>query len=179
VERIEQETVRVQAETQKLKDSVDIELIKSSIDKLVAEADGELTKYGKQITIAKSINEKEDFVAAAGLARAKAEADQELVLSQLTQNQKIQLLKAENDAVVAKLAALKDGYAEILGTLSERDVLVKMTEAQNLLSLVHKDAKSEALVTSIIEMRQLREVLNGAARGAVLPAVVTPAQPKA
>jgi major vault protein len=177
VERIEQETVKVQAETQKLKDSVDIELVKSSIEKLVAEADGELTKYGKQIIIAKSINEKEDFVAAAGLARAKAVADQDLALSQLSQNQKIEMLKAENAAVVAKLAALKDGYGEILGALSERDVLVKMTEAQNLLNLVHKDAKSEALVTSIIEMRQLKEVLNGATRG-IIPAVM-PAQPKA
>lgn len=179
-EALTQTQAKVEAETQKLKDAIDIDLTKSMTARMLAEADGELAKYEKQLVLAKAINEKEDFVSEAMLDRKRAEEELRLSLAAQNQAQLLEKLKAETDAVVAKLGALKDGYGEILGALSERDVLVKMTEAQNLLNLVHKDAKSEALITSIIEMRSLKEVLNGATRGIVVNPLQAsqPTQPK-
>jgi hypothetical protein len=123
--------------------------------------------------LGKATEAKEDLVAQSRLAREKAEESQRLELAALGQKQLLEKLNAETESMVSKLKSLADGYGPILGALADKEVLVKVSEAMNLLKLVNSDASANELINNIVGLKNLKGLIENGVNGKVAQAAVS------
>lgn len=72
----------------------------------------------------------------AGLARERSAVEQRQALARVDQALRLEALKAEVDAMVARFGAAQGGFSEALLALSNREVLVKVAEAMSVQQMI-------------------------------------------
>lgn len=131
-EKINQETSRIVAETQMTRNEIEKGLLESQLSLALLKLGNELQKVEEERKLAQEQSGLEELQVTAELHRAKLASDQTLALRQQEQNQKIELLKAEAEAIVTKFKAVEGNFTTALLQLSSNETVIKVSEAMNI-----------------------------------------------
>jgi major vault protein len=135
-EAIARDVAEAKATTQQRLAQLEVDSAAAKLSVLLAQIAGETRQQDER----RKVNEARAAAAgvehAAGLQREKAAADQRHALAKADQELRLQALKAEVDAVVARFEAAQGGFSEALLALSNHEVLVKVAEALSVQQMV-------------------------------------------
>lgn len=172
-EEIKQAELKAKTTTQQVQDQLAIAATESRLKAVLSDVEASLAQRQKAMELDKATEAKEDLVAQSRLAREKAEESQRLELAALGQKQLLEKLNAETESMVSKLKSLADGYGPILGALADKEVMVKVSEAMNLLKLVNSDASANELINNIVGLKNLKGLIENGVNGKVAQAAVS------
>lgn len=144
-ERINQETSRIQADTQVVRNEINKELLASELTLTLLKLGNELQKVEEERKVEQERSGLEEQKVTAELHREKLAADQTQALKQVEQNQRIEFLKAEAEATVTKFKAVEGNFTNALMALSNNEVFVKAAEAWSFQKMVGGESISDAL----------------------------------
>lgn len=131
-ESITRETVQAAADTQILRDKVQMELVASQLAVKLSAIGNALREAEEARKTREAEESLRDLVSGANLARVRKEKEQEFEFAMREQQNRIDFLKADAEAVVKRFSAATPGFTEALIALSNKDTLVKVAEAWNL-----------------------------------------------
>ncbi len=144
-ENIVRQELMTKAETEITRNKLDIEKTASSLAVILAQLQNELEEAGirKQLTQAKI--ENDSALHDAHLARLENERDLNEHYLVEEHSRRVNLLKAEAEAVAMRFAAVKENFSEALLTLSNHETFTKVAQAWSIQRVLGGDRVSEAL----------------------------------
>lgn len=142
IERIAEKT---RAETLKIKHTLSIELAASELVVALARAANDLKKIEEDAKIAQLRSELVDHEHDAKLLRVSKEHAQEHTVAAAAQVQRIELLKAEAESVVARFGAVQGNFSEALLALSRNDTLVQVAKAWDIQRTIAGESLADTL----------------------------------
>lgn len=144
-EELEREKALAQVETEKRKHALMAESTASRLALALAQIEAQLTELTRQRAVEQAKQETLGLVHNEHLARDRAAADQATEILAQEQEHKIQLLRAEAEAVVTRFAAAQGGFSEALLALSNNETLIKVAAAWNIQRAIGGDSVADAL----------------------------------
>lgn len=135
-ENLSQQTAKVQAETSEFKAQLqqeqierDLKIATAKIGAAIEEAKRNLERQRESDAILKAANEST-------IEREKAKADNIHAIRSAEEKLRLDGLKKEAEAEIARLTAVQVGFQEALLALGNQDILVKIAEATSVQSIV-------------------------------------------
>lgn len=170
-ETISREELQVRTETRLLKDELVQKETKSALDVELARLTAFLTQLAEEQKKAVESQKLIETEHQNNLRREKEKKLQEIEYQSEQQDLVIEKLEADTKAATERLNALKDGLAQALTALSDKDTLVKIAEAQSVTRIIESSDKVYELVKAFAEQKSLKNLLatngvNGAAQTA-------------
>lgn len=135
-EDINQETSRIQAETQKARNEIDKELLSSKLTLTLLQLGTELQKIQKEQEVQTERAALEEANVTSELHRERLAADQTIALKQAEQDQRIQFLREEAETIVKKFGAVEGNFTAALLQLSSEETLVKVSKALSVQTIL-------------------------------------------
>lgn len=135
-QKIEREKAQAEAETQQLKNTLQIQLINQQLNVSLEKIASDLKQTSEQEKVETAKEKIKDITAQSDLARKKSIADQEAAVEQTKQKLKAELIVAETTAAVQRFGAAQDGFSEALLSLQSQDTLTKVAEALSVQKLI-------------------------------------------
>jgi major vault protein len=144
-ESIRQVEAQTMAETVKMKNELDKELLASTLAVNLIKMANSFKEMEEKFTLLSKNEELETLVLEGKLSRDQKTINQRLELQKSEQAQRIEFLKAETEAVVQKYASLDVNFTSALLALSNNETLAKVAEAWNIQRAIGGDSVSDAL----------------------------------
>lgn len=136
---------KARADTTKVKNTIQIELAASELEVALTRAVNDLKKIEEESKVVQLRSELADFDHDARLHRVRKECDQEHEVAVAAQEQRIVLLKAEAESIVARFTAVQGGFTEAILALSRNDTLVKVAEAWDVQRTIAGETLADTL----------------------------------
>jgi major vault protein len=144
-ENLAREEAKILTETKLTKDKLQLEVATSSLSVILAQLENELSQFEAKRKIEEATRELMDENHGAQLDRMAAEKQLNLQVAKQESEIKIEALRAEAEATVQRFSAVKEGFAEALVALSNKDTLEKVAQAWSLNRVIGGDSISDAL----------------------------------
>lgn len=173
-ETIAQDEAQAKAATKLRIDELSREQLASEIAVILTKTSNALKEASEKHAVLEAEQANFDVGHAAGLQRDKATREQALAMFAAEQAKKIEMLKAEAEAVVTRFNAAQAGFSEALLALSNNETMVKVAEAWNIQRAIGGDNIADAIgkIFASTPLKGLVEKLvtvNGKAERAVGP----------
>lgn len=144
-ESIRQVEAQTMAETVKMKNELDKELLASTLAVNLIKMANSLKEMEEKFSLLTKNEELETLVLEGKLSRDQKTINQRLELQKAEQAQRIEFLKAETEAVVQKYGSVDGNFTSALLALSNNETLAKVAEAWNIQRAIGGDSVSDAL----------------------------------
>jgi major vault protein len=115
---------------------LDIGTVASQLDLFMAKVAATMKQDEENKRSEASKQEIQDLVFDRNLARAKRQADQLDVAAQVEHDRRLQMFRAEAEAVVQRFAAAQGGFSEAILALSHDETVVKVAEALSVQNFI-------------------------------------------
>lgn len=157
-EDIDRTAEKTRADTTKMKHALSIELAVSELEVALARAGNDLKKIEVESKATQLRSELTDYDHNAKLQRVRKERDQEHSVAVAAQEQRILLLKAEAESIVARFSAVQGGFSEALLSLSRNETLVQVAKAWDIQRTIAGESLADTLAR-VFEGTPLRPLI--------------------
>lgn len=144
-ESLSREEAQTRAETTKLRNELDKELLASSLALTLAKLACALQELDQQKKLVTEKQELEKQEAESKVSIDKMLGDRKLEQTQAEQTQRIEFLKAEAEATISKFKAVEGNFTNALMALSNNETLIKAAEAWSFQKVVGGENITDAL----------------------------------
>ena len=135
-EKIERSVAETKALTTKRHHELEVELITSQLVVLLSKIDSQLRQDEGRLRAEAARQGVADLGFDRELGRQRRSADQKEQLERAAQERRLQTLRAEVEAMVARFQAAQPGFSEALLVLSHEETVVKVAEALSVQNFV-------------------------------------------
>lgn len=144
-ENIAREELEIKTKTTQRRHELERELAASELALTLTKIANSLKENAEKKMLEAEKQKVSDISFDADQARKRRSSEQEQSLAQIAQAQKIEMLKAEAEAVAQRFNASMPGFSEALLALSNNETMVKVAEAWNIQRAIGGENLSDAI----------------------------------